>query len=168
MNQLQEIQQLGETLKRKREEQAELTEALNRKNTEIKTLEEETLPALMDEIGISGIDLAGGGRVEVKDFIQANVSKANEHEAFEWLRATNNDGIIKNQIVASLDRGQDELAKDVAERLAELGVRFDQKQSIHHLTLKSFITEVLNNPELRDSLPREAFSVHEGRKVVFK
>lgn len=168
MNELQQIQRIGETLKQRRNELQELETQVAAKKAEIEEIEERNLPAMMDELGIEGLDLQGGGRIEVKDFIQANVSQANKSEAFNWLRETQNDGIIKNQVIVSLDRGEDEKAKRIMEDLAARGVRFDHKESIHHATLKAFITEALSNPDLRGQLPRDAFSVYEGRKVVFK
>jgi hypothetical protein len=168
MNQIEQIQRLGEILRTRRTELQELEAQVTAKKTEIREIEEVNLPTLMDELGFEAIDLQGGGRIEVKDFIQANISEANKAEAFNWLRETQNDGIIKNEIKVNIDRGQNELAESVLQTLTELGVRPSQKQSIHHATLKAFITEVLNNPDLRDSLPRDAFSVYEGRKVVFK
>lgn len=165
---LQTLQELGATLRTKNQELQALEAQASTKKQEIKQLEEVHLPTLLDEIGIEGIDLQGGGRIEAKDFIQTRISEDNKAAAFQWLRETQNDGIIKNEISAKLDRGSDEKAQWIMDVLAARGVPFDQKETVHPMTLKSFITEVLNNPELRDQLPREAFGVYEGRKVVFK
>ena len=56
----------------------------------------------------------------------------------------------------------------IKEDLRTRGVLFDHKQTVHPSTLKSFVTEALNNPDLRDQLPREAFGVYEARKVTFR
>lgn len=165
---LQTLQELGTTLRNKQLELNNLESEVSAKKQEIKQLEEVHLPTLLDELEIEGIDLQGGGRIEVKDFIQTRISEAHKDAAFQWLRETQNDGIIKNEISVKLDRGSDERAEQIKEDLVARGVPFDQKESVHPSTLKSFITEVLNNSELRDHLPREIFGVYEGRKVVFK
>lgn len=168
MNTLQEIQRLGTILRERRNELQNLEAQVSAKQREIRDIEETSLPAMMDELNIEAIDLQNGGRIEVKDFIQTSITQANKDQAFAWLRETNNDSIIKNEISVKLDRGMEERAQRIMEDLALRGVAFEQKQSVHPMTLKSFITEVLNDPTQRDTLPREAFSVYEGRKVVFK
>lgn len=165
---LETLQELGTTLRNKQLQLTNLESEVSAKKQEIKQLEEVHLPALLDELGIEGIDLQGGGRIEAKDFIQTRISEANKAAAFQWLRRTQNDGIIKNEVLVRFNRGTDEQAKQLKDDLFYSGIPFEEKESIHPSTLKSFITEVLNNPELRDQLPREAFGVYEGRKVVFK
>lgn len=165
---LETLQELGTTLRTKNQELQTLENQVSAKKQEIKQLEEVHLPTLLDELGIEGIDLQDGGRIEAKDFVQTRISEANKQAAFQWLRETQNDGIIKNEISVKLNRGSDERAQRIMDALNTDGIPFDFKETVHPSTLKSFITEVLNNPELRDQLPREAFGVYEGRKVVFK
>ena len=166
MTTLQNIQQKGDELQTLRFELENQEKQVSVLKNRIRQIEEEHLPALMMEEGIEGLTLLDGGRIELKDFVFARI--ADERTAFQWLRDTQNDGIIKNEIKVMLDRGQDERADRIKEDLAERGVPFSQKQSVHSSTLKSFCTEALANPELRESLPREAFGIHEGRRVVFK
>jgi len=166
MNDLEELKSMGvalEILAEQIEETEALLSALKEKRRKI---EEVDLPTRMDELGISEITLASGGKISVIDFIQTRIK--DEFTVFQWLRETHNDGIIKNEIKAVFDRGQDERTQRVMEDLAARGVPYEHKQSIHPQTLKSFVKEVLSNPELRESLPREAFGLYEGRKVVFK
>ena len=165
---LETLQELGVVLQNKQFELHSLELQVSNKKQEIKQLEEVHLPTLLDELGIEGIDLQGGGRIEARDFVQTRISEEHKAAAFQWLRETQNDGIIKNEISVKLDRGSDERAQRIMDALNTDGVPFDFKETVHPSTLKSFITEVLNNPELRDQLPREAFGVYEGRKVVFK
>ncbi len=163
---LDTIMRLGERLQ-------DLKDQLDGKETEvselkeqIRQLEEVDIPQLMDERGLEEMRLRSGKRIKVGDFIQARIKHTKE--AFQWLGGTNNDGIIKNGIKVSLDRGKDEREEMIKEDLRTRGVLFDHKQTVHPSTLKSFVTEALNNPDLRDQLPREAFGVYAARKVTFR
>jgi hypothetical protein len=167
-NTLQTIQNLGAQLKQHCDEIAQAEAKVKRLKEVKRELEEVTLPTLMNEIGITGLDLAGGGKISVLDLVATRIPAGKETAAFDWLRETNNDGIIKNQITVMLDRGQDERAERVKEDLTTRGITFDHKQSIHPATLKSFVTEALTTAGLQDTLPKELFGVYECQKVVFK
>lgn len=129
-------------------------------------IEENHLPALMDEIGLTAYTLTDGAVIECKDFVSAKIK--DEATAFTWLRETNNDGIIKNSIAVFLDKGDDARAQLAVSALNELDIPAEHKQAVHHTTLKSFVTEALTNPDLQGTIPKEAFGVNEFRKVVFK
>ena len=83
-------------------------------------------------------------------------------------RDSNNDGIIKNEINVKLDRGQDDRSKRIMDALDSDGIPYSYKQTVHPSTLKAFITEALQNPDLAETLPKEVFSVYEARRVKFK
>lgn len=168
MDSLTEIQQLGETLSEAKEELKDLeTEAAEKKEF-IRQLEEVTIPQIMDERGIQTVTLSDGSSISVGDFIQTRISAANEAAAFDWLRSTNNDGIIKNEVKISLDRGEDDRINAINRALIDMGLTYEHKQTVHPSTLKAFITEALQNPDLAETLPKEVFSVYEARKVKFK
>lgn len=132
----------------------------------IRQIEEEHLPQMMEEAGVEFLGLPDGSRIEVQNFVQARI--ANQSEAFNWLRETGNDSIIKNQVICAFGRGEEARAQEVLDNLRAQEVQVTQKSTVHPQTLKSFVREALSNPDLQQSLPREAFGVFEGRKVVFK
>jgi hypothetical protein len=99
----------------------------------------------------------------VDEFVDARIKDANI--AFEWLRETNNESIIKNQISVSLGRGDDDKAQEVIQLLKENDVEADLKITVHNQTLKAFCRDALDNPELAESLPREAFGIYQGKRA---
>ena len=165
MSDLKVIQELGEQLaalhKKKHLQEYELQDTKD----SISALEEIDLPALMDEIGVTDLTLACGGKISCKDLIFTRLK--DPATAFAWLREHQGDGIIKNEIKVTLNRGEDDRADMIKADLTTRGVAFEHKETIHASTLKAYVTETLNG-DLRDSLRREAFGVHEGRKVTFK
>ena len=100
----------------------------------------ENIPALMDEMGIERLDVEGL-TVERSLMVHASIPVANKDQAFDWLRENNLDDIIKNDIVCSFGKGQDNLAGDVVGMLREKGFDPTTKTHVHSSTLKAFIKE---------------------------
>ncbi len=161
---LAEIKELGDSLK-------DLDNAILSQEAELSNLKskrkkvaEELLPELMSKSGLKLIQLNDDTKIQLNDFVDARIK--NPSEAFDWLRETNNDSIIKNQITITLDRGDDSIAEELTNKLKEeYDIDADRKIAIHHSTLKSFCRDALDNPELAESLPREAFGIYEGQRA---
>lgn len=129
-----------------------------------KTIAEESLPILMEQAGVNTVKLTNGRKIEVKDFVDARIK--NPDVAFNWLRDTNNDSIIKNQITITLGKNEDVRAQAIINTLKDShDVDADVKIGVHNMTLKSFCRDALDNPELAESLPREAFGIYEGKRA---
>lgn len=128
-----------------------------------KQVAEELIPDLMNKVGLKLVQLENGTKIKVDEFVDARIKDANI--AFEWLRETNNESIIKNQISVSLDRGDDDKAQEVIQLLKENDVEADLKITVHNQTLKAFCRDALDNPELAESLPREAFGIYQGKRA---
>ena len=79
----------------------------------------EQIPMLMDEMGIERLDV-DGVTVKLKAFVSAS---------------------IKNDIIVSFGRGQDNQAGDVMYDLEQKGFHPEQKTHIHSMTLKAFVKE---------------------------
>ena len=163
-NDLTEITQLGKSL-------AELDSDILQAEAEVSNLKqkrkhiaEELMPELMNKYGLKLIQLDDGRKIRVDNFVDARIK--NPEVAFNWLRDTNNDSIIKNQITVTLGRNEDVKAQAILNTLQrEHDVNADAKISVHNMTLKSFCRDALENPELAESLPREAFGIYEGQRA---
>tara|TARA_R100000329_G_scaffold33736_1_gene31394 strand:+ start:128 stop:763 length:636 start_codon:yes stop_codon:yes gene_type:complete len=100
----------------------------------------EQIPMLMDEMGIERLDV-DGVTVKLKAFVSASIPADRKQEAFNWLREHGLDDIIKNDIIVSFGRGQDNQAGDVMYDLEQKGFHPEQKTHIHSMTLKAFVKE---------------------------
>lgn len=155
---------LSDTLVRLEGEVAEAEERLSALKGKRKTIAEEHLPSMLETLGINSLSLSDGKQIVLNEFVDARITDSDT--AFQWLRATNNDSIIKNQISITLGRDQDALAQEIKDLIEDsFSVSADAKVSIHHATLKSFCRDALDNPELAESLPREAFGIYQGKRV---
>ncbi|MDV7392899.1 hypothetical protein RZS08_16130, partial [Arthrospira platensis SPKY1] len=83
----------------------------------------------------------------------------------EWLRKNGHEGVIKNQVIATLSRGEDSLVSKVLAALRDAGIsQVSHKEDVHYQTLQALLRELAHEP----GFPRDLFAVHEVKKVVVK
>jgi hypothetical protein len=100
----------------------------------------EYIPSLMDEMGVERLDV-DGLTVERKMMVHASIPKDRKDEAFAWLRDNNLDDIIKNEVICSFGKGEDNMAGDAIGVLQEKGFDPQTKTHVHPSTLKAFVKE---------------------------
>jgi len=151
-----------------------LATTIKEKEEEIKLLKQEqkqiaerTLPDVMDDAGINEVTLSDGTKIECKDYVFARIK--NEHIAFKYLKDKGEDSIIDNRIQVNLPKGFEQEAQMLMDflDLNHLQSMAQQKKAVHFKRLESWVRDALEREDL-DDLPKEAFGVYEGRKVVFK
>ena len=120
------IEEVEETLKGLKQDRQKLTTEL--------------IPGVMDEMGVERLDV-DGVTVTRKLIVSASISEEKREAAFSWLRENGLDDIIKNDVVVSFGKGQDNSAKNAVEILREQGFDPDVKTHIHPQTLKAFVKE---------------------------
>lgn len=140
----------------KREGELELAKVQLRKIAEV------AIPNLMQEIGMSEFTLTNGMKLTIKQEVYASIPADNQQPAFNWLRKTGNDGLIKNVISCQFSKGQDADALTAGRLLAEAGFQPEQKQSVHPMTLKAFIKEQM---EKGVDVPLADFGAHTVNKT---
>ena len=139
----------------------------NLKNTkkEFEHLSGEVIPTMMSEMGLSHLKLMDGSSVDVKPNYSANITIANREAAFNWLRNNGLGDIIKNEILVSFGRNEDNKAADYAALAEERGFQPTQKLKVEPMTLKALVRERL---EAGKSMPTEIFNVFVGNKTTIK
>lgn len=143
------------------EQEATLAET----RSQLTKVSEVDLPARLEELGLSSITLANGEVVLIDEEIYAGITKENQPKAFEWLEATGNDGIIKNEVKSLFGKGQDAEAKQLMALIETNGFSFTNNKSVHPQTLRAFV-----KGQLRDGyqVPFDLFSVHVKRTSSIK
>ena len=157
------LKELGDTLNGLNNQVILAEEEVSKLKATRKQVAEELIPDLMNKVGLKLVQLEDGTKIKVDEFVDARIKDANI--AFDWLRETNNESIIKNQISVSMGRGDDARAQQIIELLKENDVEADLKITVHNQTLKAFCRDALDNPELAESLPREAFGIYQGKRA---
>jgi len=125
----------------------QLTIEINKKEEELKSLKlqkhlmsTEQIPTMMDEMGVQRLDVENLS-VSLKPLINASIPPTRREEAYQWLRENDLDDIIKNDVILSFGKGEDNMAGDIMYDLEQRGMHPEKKTHIHSMTLKAFIRE---------------------------
>ena len=94
-----------------------IEERLKELQSQERNLSQEVIPNLLHEVGVSEIKTIDGATVQVKPFIKASITKANQEKAFAWLRDNGFEDIIKNQLAINFKKSEDNMASDIFEDL---------------------------------------------------
>jgi hypothetical protein len=99
---------------------------------------EEDIPALMQEMGVDSVSV-DGNKVTLRQFVHARIAEDKRDEAFTWLRSIGEGDLIKNDVTVSFNTGQDNLAGAVIDDLRNQGLEPAQKTHVHPQTLKAWV-----------------------------
>ena len=179
-----QIQDLADKVCLKLNEIEGLEEALKNANKAKYAMEME-LSEILDISGYtvgSSIALKNGRTIKLKEFFsssipaQSTIDKCKDpikqeellekkQQCLKWLDQNNLSEIIKNNIIANLPRGDQDLAKEISSLLLEKGVAHIREENVHPQTLTATLKE-----QLRDgvNIPFELFSVQTGTKLEIK
>ena len=141
--------------------EAELKEA----KKELLRISDEEIPNLMSETGLSSLKLDDGSSLDIKNIYGASILVANREKAYDWLREHGHDDIIKNRVVATFGRGQEDDAKVFMRVAYDNGVATDQESKIEPQTLKAWVKERMVAGE---EFPTELFGAFMGQRAIIK
>lgn len=122
----------------------ELEEQLKEAKEEYRNYSQEIIPAVMEELGIETFTLSNGYKINIKEDVFAKIPESYVDQAFQWLEETNNDGIIKTQVITNFGKGESENALKAVELLSENGMFATLKKNVHPQTLKAFVREQIS------------------------
>ena len=135
------------------------------KKKHLEYLSGEVIPTMLSEMGLSFLKLADGSSVEVKTNYSATITQAKKEQAFNWLRQNGLGDIIKNEIVVSFGRSEDDKAAAYAELAKGQGHQPTQKLKVEPMTLKALVRERLEGGK---EMPTELFNIFVGNKTTIK
>ena len=157
-DQVERLENLNQEVKKDEED-------LKQKKKNLEHISGEVIPTMMAEMGLSHLKLMDGSSVDVKPNYSANITIANREAAFNWLRNNGLGDIIKNEILVSFGRNEDNKAADYAVLAQERGFQPTQKLKVEPMTLKALVRERI---EAGKELPTELFNVFVGNKTTIK
>ena len=147
---LEEVTNLCLRMVNLEDEISELESQLSDKKQELHNLEEGVIPEALNNIGLKNLTLLDGSVIGCKDYISCNITEENRAAAHSWLREKGHDDLIKNEVVVSFGRGEDDDAAKLLSAITETvksgelhcgGVL--QNERVHPSTLKAFLKEQL-------------------------
>ena len=122
----------------------------------------EVIPTMMQEMNISTLKLADGSSVEVKPVYGASITVANKEAAYTWLRENGLGDLIKNEIIVSFGRNEDNKASSYATLAKGQGFEPVQKLKVEPMTLKALVRERLESGQ---EMPSDLFNVFAGNRT---
>ena len=152
-------------LQEKEKEITIIEEQLKKAKKDALFLSEETIPNLLQEAGVTSLDLANGTSVKITPFYGARISKDRQEEAFKYLRDNNHADLIRNNVGVSFTAGDDARAQQVLELLKEAGHRPVQKQEVNAMQLKQWAREQI---EEGIAIPQDLFSIYVANRTKIK
>ena len=168
MQKTTDVQSLADQVERLNNMQKKLEleeENLKKTKKELKHISVEIIPTMMSEMGLSHLKLMDGSSVDVKPNYSANITIANREAAFNWLRNNGLGDIIKNEILVSFGRNEDNKAADYAALAQERGFQPTQKLKVEPMTLKALVRERI---EAGIEMPTELFNIYVENKTTIK
>ena len=142
-----------------------MEDKLKKRKKDLDLISGEIIPTMMSEMGLSQLKLMDGSQIDVKPFYNATITQANKEAAYNWLRTNGLGDIIKNEVIVSFGRGEDNKAADYAELAKGQGLQPTQKLKVEPMTLKALVRERI---EAGKPMPTEIFSVFVGNKTTIK
>ncbi len=163
--QLTELSVMINVMRDKEKVLTDLEERVKAVKAEVDDFSKNRIPDFFDQIGMDELKLATGEKITIKRGFAAHISKANQDEAYAWLKENNHEGIIKNSLTVDIKKGDHDEVNKLQTVLIERGLTFSRKESIHGQTLKAFVTEQMT---AGTDLPQDKFGVHPLRETKIK
>jgi len=136
---------------------------------ELKQVQEVDLPTEMAAIGLSEVRLTTGEKVDIKTGYAGSITKAKQPSAYAWMNDNGYGSLIKTDFTVKFGKGESDKAKELQRLLEEHGVKYSNKEGVHHSTLKSFIKEIMAaQSEGELEVPEETFSIYRWNKAEIK
>jgi hypothetical protein len=130
-------------LKEKEDEIEALEEKLKAKKAEADDISSRVIPELLAEQGLSEIKLADGSKVSVKKEYRCTLPKDDlrREQCYEWLRTEKLGDIIKNNVIVTFGKGEDDKANQLIDLAVENGFNPQQKSDVAWNTLTALYEE---------------------------
>ncbi len=162
MSDLQRAVQLAELLIQLRTKVEDLEAQLATAKADVRRVEQEDLPDLMQELGLETFRLTSGETIEVKPEVDCSSTEEKRRAAHDWLSANGFGGLIKTEVVVTFGRGEHDEAEGFAKEVAEQGKAPAVVERVHPSTLKSFVKEQMAAGK---PVPFDLFGVFPYNKV---
>jgi len=115
------------------------------------------LPELLKEVGLPGLRLEDGTAIDLKQNIDASITKAKKPAALRWLEENGFGGLIKTKVMVEFAKDKREEAIECTHKLAGEYDTVSLDDNVHPGTFKAFVKEQMEKGLV---LPEELFSVH--------
>jgi len=146
---------------------AAIEERLKKAKEAARDLAERQLPERLQALGLPGVKLPNDAELELKPFCACTIPEEKRERAYKWLVEIGAGDLIKNEVVASFVRGEEELANGMRALLQRWGFTVEQKKTVHFQTLNAMLRRRLESGE-KDAIDPTAVDVYAGTHAKLK
>lgn len=139
-----------------------LEDNLKEHKDKLRRMQEEELPEMMSQMGVNSVEFTDGNSAKIETSIHCGIPKNSEEEAFKWLQEHNLGDLIKNEMKIKFGRKEGNLLGDVKDTIEKLGLNYEQKSSVHNMSLKAVVKEQMSSA---NPLPADLFGIFIRRAV---
>ena len=129
-----------------------------------RTVDEEDIPSLMDQLGVESLTV-DGNKVSIDKYVSARIPDDRREEAFSFIRSIGEGDIIKNEVVVGFGMGQDNIAGSVVDDLRNKGLDPAQTTPLHPMTLRTWAKTRI---EKGDTIDFDLFGVYVGNRAKIR
>lgn len=162
---LQQVSELAKMQLVLEEEIKEKEVVLKQAQENLRRVQEDLLPSVMQEIGLKSFVLTTGATITIKDDIACSISKEGKPAAFSWLRQNGHGDIIKHTVSVDFNKEEDERAAKFIAFCEKHQMQPADDLKVHPQTLKAFIKEQL---AMGKEIPLDLFGAYPFSKAVIK
>lgn len=131
-------------------------QALKDAKERARVLREETIPSVMQELGLKDLTLDTGQKLKVQQEVYASIPASEKPRAYAWLTDNGFGGLLKTTLTIEFGRGERDKALEYVQVLHdEHGLSASFEEGVHAQTLKAFLKEQISAG--RADLPLEIF-----------
>lgn len=154
---------------------SDLEERTKKKSSQLNVIVKETLPDLMDQAGITKLELRPEGNepgwsFKLGPFFSAGIAagwpEERKREAYEYLTSIGAGDLIKTFVTLSFAKEDRDVAVRLAAELRERGMDIEVDESVHTSTLKAWLKETVEGGHDMPQLDKIGGFV--GRQVTMK
>lgn len=120
---------------------AECEDRLKQAQTELRTVQEQKLPELMEASGLSQFKLQNGMTISLVEDLKVSVPRNKKANVCAKMREWGYEGSIKNNFVVELGKGSDNQAKALLEYASEMGLEAQVTEDIATATVKKALRD---------------------------
>jgi hypothetical protein len=132
---------------------------------QLRQVSEVDIPNLLDETGLSEVKLRDGTKVVVREDLRVSTTGKNRDVINRWLTEIGCEDLIRDEVVASFNRGEGERAEELLRHLTLLGVLSDRKRYVNPQSFAALLREMRDKGE---DVPLERLGVFVQRRAQLK
>jgi len=165
-DQLKQVSQLVAAIRYQRKTVEQLEDELKQAKMHLRLLEEEDLPAVMDEASLSEFKTADGTPVKVAQKLYMSVPKKNKPAVADWLMGHGHSALVQSDVVVKFKKDEADKVHAAVDLLAAHGYPgVHIEESMHTGQLKALVRELLDSGE---DVPMELFGAYVKRVAEVK